>query len=130
MPLYVYFCFKCGKKSDYLQKIGARRPAKCQLCGNKGKLHKLPTKAAFILKGSGFYKNDYGKAGRYSSDPHASEHLKDPYAPDDMDLELLNMNREEYEWAYGNDPKYAHETDELVDKVFADNPGPRKIEED
>ena len=53
--IYEYQCLKCGKKFDLLDK-----EKKVCKCGNE-KLKRLFPTPGFILKGSGFYKNDYPK---------------------------------------------------------------------
>ncbi|WP_400168236.1 FmdB family zinc ribbon protein [Fidelibacter multiformis] len=60
MPTYRYQCEKCGKISEVFQKMSDPPLKRCQECG--GKLVRLLSPGAgFILKGEGFYVNDYRK---------------------------------------------------------------------
>lgn len=69
MPIYEYECPKCGK-FDVIQKI-SERPLKAKpdcndsACPKKAK--KLISAAAFHLKGSGWYKTDYGSSSSSGS---------------------------------------------------------------
>lgn len=77
MPIYEYQCGKCGGITEKLQGIHDRPPKKCPSCG--GRLEKKMSAGAFVLKGSGFYANDYSsgkshdnggtKAGKPASCP-------------------------------------------------------------
>jgi len=57
MPTYEYNCEKCGP-FEYFQKITEDALAACPKCG--GKTERLISASAFHLKGSGWYKSDYG----------------------------------------------------------------------
>ena len=59
MPTYEYRCDKCGKTFEVFQKITDDPVRKCQDCG--GEVQRLVNATNFILKGSGWYKTDYGK---------------------------------------------------------------------
>ena len=59
MPTYEYRCDKCGKTFEVFQRITDDPVEKCQDCG--GKVQRLVNATNFILKGSGWYKTDYGK---------------------------------------------------------------------
>lgn len=59
MPTYEYRCDKCGKTFEVFQRITDDPVDKCQDCG--GKVQRLVNATNFILKGSGWYKTDYGK---------------------------------------------------------------------
>ncbi len=60
MPTYRYRCEKCGKISEVFQKMSDPPLKRCQECG--GNLVRLLSPGAgFILKGEGFYVNDYKK---------------------------------------------------------------------
>ncbi len=63
MPIYEYACEACGHRFEKLMKIGAEAPP-CVSCGEDAS-KKLVSAAAFVLKGSGWYKDHYGlkKAG-------------------------------------------------------------------
>ncbi len=60
MPIYEYKCEQCGKKFEVLQKFDDDPLEECILC-HEGPVKKLISASAFVLKGEGFYVNDYGK---------------------------------------------------------------------
>jgi len=66
MPIYEYQCSKCGKVHEIWQKISESPLTKCPDC--KGKMERLISATAFALKGSGWYKTDYERKGKKSSD--------------------------------------------------------------
>jgi len=68
VPTYEYQCTKCGKPFEYVQKISDPPKKKCEACG--GKLERLISGGAFILKGGGWYKD------LYSSSKPASKETK------------------------------------------------------
>lgn len=57
MPIYEYFCKKCNKSFDILQKLNTKE-AVCAICNRKTK-HKLISSGNFELLGEGFYKQNY-----------------------------------------------------------------------
>ena len=57
MPIYEYQCTSCGHDFDKLQKIGADAPP-CPKCA--GEVRKKVSASAFVLKGSGWYRDHYG----------------------------------------------------------------------
>ena len=57
MPIYEYQCTTCGHDFDKLQKIGADAPP-CPECGEE--VRKKVSASAFVLKGSGWYRDHYG----------------------------------------------------------------------
>ena len=76
MPIYEYRCAKCGNEFDALQKVGAAPPP-CDACGG-AEVSKLVSRASFVLKGGGWYKDGYGstagtaKAEKSDSGPSTS----------------------------------------------------------
>jgi putative FmdB family regulatory protein len=64
MPIYEYTCKKCGD-FEVTQRITEDPLKKCPTCG--AKVSKLISRAAFHLKGSGWYMTDYGKNGASGS---------------------------------------------------------------
>lgn len=58
MPIYEYECKDCGHKFETIRKISAGPPDACPSCG-EDKLQKLVSKAAFRLKGTGWYETDF-----------------------------------------------------------------------
>lgn len=73
MPIYEYECEKCGNTTERLQDFSDRPMTKCPHCS--GKVHKLISRSAFHLKGSGWYVTDYSKksSGNASSSEKASK---------------------------------------------------------
>ncbi len=69
MPVYEYECTKCLKIHELQQKMSDPALSKCPDCGSP--VDKLISRSSFALKGSGFYTNDYKRAGT-SSDSTAS----------------------------------------------------------
>jgi len=61
MPIYEYRCKKNGHRFEVIQKISDPPLKTCIHC--KSKVEKLVSASAFVLKGSGFYVNDYAKKG-------------------------------------------------------------------
>ncbi len=72
MPTYEYNCEKCGDFEAW-QSIKDNALAVCPTCGSKVQ-RLLSANVGFILKGAGFYQNDY-KNPKASSDskPKTSE---------------------------------------------------------
>lgn len=62
MPTYEYDCAACGHRFEENQKITADSLTDCPACGEP-KLRRLISATAFHLKGSGWYKTDYGSSG-------------------------------------------------------------------
>jgi putative FmdB family regulatory protein len=57
MPIYEYKCGDCGKEFEVMQRITAEPLTECEACG--GKLDKLMSQSAFVLKGTGWYQTDF-----------------------------------------------------------------------
>ena len=68
MPLYEYRCKACGHTLEALQKLDDKPLTKCPEC--RGRLEKLVSRAAFQLKGGGWFSEWYGKS---SSDKPTSD---------------------------------------------------------
>ena len=62
MPIYEYRCEEYGHTFEVLQKIGEKPIEECKFCS--GKAVRLISRTGFILKGSGFYVNDYPSKSR------------------------------------------------------------------
>ncbi|MGB7970789.1 MAG: zinc ribbon domain-containing protein [Candidatus Deferrimicrobiaceae bacterium] len=58
MPIYEYQCRKCHDVKEAIQKFQDPPLRKCPSCG--GKLEKMMSPGAFVLKGTGWYATDYG----------------------------------------------------------------------
>jgi putative FmdB family regulatory protein len=63
MPIYEYKCESCGEQFEVLQKFSDKPLTDCILC-SEGPVKKLISASSFILKGAGFYVNDYPSASR------------------------------------------------------------------
>jgi putative FmdB family regulatory protein len=63
MPVYEYECESCGGRFEVIQKISDPVPTSCSLC-HAGKVRKVLSPTAFVLKGSGWYATDYPSADR------------------------------------------------------------------
>ncbi|MGE3538502.1 MAG: FmdB family zinc ribbon protein [Candidatus Tectimicrobiota bacterium] len=61
MPIYEYRCSDCGNQFELMQKFSDPPAENCPTCS--GSVHKLISRSAFHLKGSGWYVTDYGKNG-------------------------------------------------------------------
>ena len=59
MPIYEYRCTSCGHQIEVLQKMSERPLRKCSRCS--GRLEKLISRAAFQLRGGGWYSEGYAK---------------------------------------------------------------------
>lgn len=58
MPTYEYKCLKCGYTFENFQGINEVTIPKCPQCESKAE-RKISGGGGFLLKGNGFYKNDY-----------------------------------------------------------------------
>lgn len=65
MPIYEYRCLACDNVSEAIQKFSDAPLKKCALCG--GKLEKLISRTAFVLKGGGWYNEGYGNKAKGGS---------------------------------------------------------------
>lgn len=63
MPIYEYKCESCQERFEMLQKFSDDPLTECILC-HGGPVKKLMSASAFVLKGAGFYVNDYASGGR------------------------------------------------------------------
>jgi len=66
MPFYEYLCGACGHDLEVLQKISEEPLVFCPECGEKT-LKKQISKAAFRLKGTGWYETDFKDGGKNKS---------------------------------------------------------------
>ena len=62
MPIYEYQCSDCNNVFELLHKMGEDCEAVCPKCMAPAK--KLISSTNFVLKGSGFYVNDYPSQSR------------------------------------------------------------------
>jgi len=64
MPIYEYECAKCGTVFEVIQPISAKPLKKHDDKGCTGKVRRLVSAGGFILKGDGWYANDYPSDSR------------------------------------------------------------------
>src|SRR4030065_1256982 len=62
MPIYEYQCNQCNEVFEIFHKIDENGKVTCPKCLRPGK--KLISPTIFVLKGSGFYTNDYPSKSR------------------------------------------------------------------
>jgi len=60
MPLYEYECRTCHARLEVIQRFADAPKKRCPDCG--GRLEKLISRSGFVLKGGGWYANDYSSA--------------------------------------------------------------------
>lgn len=77
MPIYEYRCPACGAEFEKMQKISAPPPP-CPACAHADVVKKVSA-SAFVLKGSGWYKDHYGL--KKSSSDSSSEGSQKSGAP-------------------------------------------------
>ena len=58
MPIYLYACSACGKRTEILHGINESAPSFCPECGAEGTLRKGFVAPAVVFKGSGWAKKD------------------------------------------------------------------------
>lgn len=63
MPIYEYQCNRCNEIFEIFHKIEEEGKVACPKC--LGSARKLISASNFILKGSGFYVNDYPSQSRH-----------------------------------------------------------------
>ncbi len=61
MPIYEYRCTSCNHEFEAFQKITDEPVKTCEKCN--GAVEKLISQSSFSLKGTGWYKTDYGNGG-------------------------------------------------------------------
>lgn len=63
MPIYEYQCTKCEHQFETIQKFSEEPLKRCPEC-SKLSLKKLVSRAAFRLKGGGWYETDFKSGGK------------------------------------------------------------------
>lgn len=76
MPIYEYQCQKCNEVFEIFHKIDEECNAVCPRC--LGPAKKLISATNFILKGSGFYVNDYPSQSRREGKKAEKEGMEKP----------------------------------------------------
>lgn len=78
MPIYEYQCTKNKHRFEVIRKFSDPPLEKCRHCDSK--VVKLISQSAFVLKGSGFYKNDYaqksGSSAKEEKKPESGSEVK------------------------------------------------------
>lgn len=69
VPTYQYRCRKCGEEFEKHQSFTDESTPRCPGCGTRSKANvaKVFGAVGISFKGSGFYKNDHGRAASSSS---------------------------------------------------------------
>lgn len=80
MPIYEYECGKCGGVFELIHAVSADPPKNCETKGCKGKPKRMVSAGGFILKGDGWYANDYPSESRKKGWESESQQGK-PAAP-------------------------------------------------
>ena len=66
VPIYEYECEACHGRFEYMQSVKEAAKTACETCG--GQLNKMMSASGFILKGGGWYKDQYASAKPAPSD--------------------------------------------------------------
>ena len=64
MPIYEYECGKCGGVFELIHAVSADPPKNCETKGCRGKPRRMVSAGGCILKGDGWYANDYPSEAR------------------------------------------------------------------
>jgi putative FmdB family regulatory protein len=76
MPIYEYQCNRCNEIFEIFHKIDEECKVACPKC--LGPVKKLISATNFVLKGSGFYVNDYPSESRKEGKKSEKEGAKEP----------------------------------------------------
>ena len=76
MPIYEYICDKCKHRFELMQRIDEKPPKTCPRC--RGKVSKVISPAAFVLKGTGWYATDYAGKGKKDTTQESPSQEKKP----------------------------------------------------
>jgi putative FmdB family regulatory protein len=76
MPIYEYYCTDCSNEFEIMQKFSDPPMEHCPSCS--GKVHKLISRSAFHLKGSGWYVTDYARKGNQNGKSNTSSSTDTP----------------------------------------------------
>ncbi|MBW2056730.1 MAG: zinc ribbon domain-containing protein [Deltaproteobacteria bacterium] len=79
MPVYEYQCVVCGKIFEVLHGIHEDYKADCPSC--HGRVKRILSPSNFILKGAGFYVNDYPSETRRKAESKEKHPEKPAGAP-------------------------------------------------
>jgi putative FmdB family regulatory protein len=73
MPTYEYKCRAGHTFEKFYPTMNDHRRVKCPVCGKPAQ-RQISSGAGFVLKGSGFYVNDYKRAGEAKEPQEPKEH--------------------------------------------------------
>jgi putative FmdB family regulatory protein len=79
MPIYEYLCKKCGSITELIHGLNDTPAVKCSACGAKAE--RKISSGTFILKGGGWYANDYGNKFKTNKGGDSCPSGKPPGAP-------------------------------------------------
>jgi len=79
VPTYEYECDQCGRTFEVRQRISEPPLDRCPSC--EGNVRRLLGPALFILKGSGFYVNDYPSNSRKEGQKEEQKTSTSPSPP-------------------------------------------------
>ncbi|OIP34163.1 MAG: hypothetical protein AUK27_08230 [Deltaproteobacteria bacterium CG2_30_66_27] len=74
MPIYEYKCRKCGQVTELIEGAHDDPLKKCPSC--TGKVERMMSAGAFILKGTGWYATDYGNKSHDNGNGKGKGHGK------------------------------------------------------
>lgn len=74
MPIYEYRCRKCGEVTELIEGVHDDPLKKCPSCS--GKVERLMSSGAFILKGTGWYATDYASKSHDNGNGKGKGHGK------------------------------------------------------
>ncbi len=84
MPIYEYKCSDCGNVYEKRQKFSDPVDVTCN-CEKKAPVSRLTSAPALVFKGSGWYINDYARAGNNGGKNAAKENGSTSSASDSKD---------------------------------------------
>lgn len=64
MPIYEYVCSNCKHEFEELQKFSDPPVTDCPSCHRKGRVARMLSQSAFMLRGSGWYSDGYSSAAK------------------------------------------------------------------
>lgn len=79
MPIYEYRCQSCGDEFETIQKFSDRPLTRCKKC--HGKLEKLFSRSAFLLKGGGWYSDGYSAKKSVNTSEKSTPSVKPEKTP-------------------------------------------------
>ncbi|MCZ6748116.1 MAG: zinc ribbon domain-containing protein [SAR324 cluster bacterium] len=66
MPIYEYVCSNCKHEFEELQKFSDPPVTDCPSCHRKGRVARMLSQSAFMLRGSGWYSDGYSSGAAKS----------------------------------------------------------------